>query len=70
MCLSYRGSHQDSRPQVKLIFPNPKGAFFQPMELSSGGTWTRQNPFCGWLHARNYDSRERSIFIRRRRKGG
>lgn len=55
--------------EVKPTFPDPKKAFSKPMYMSLGGTWTSWNLFCGWLHARNYDARERSIYIPKRRKG-
>lgn len=46
-------------PEVKFTFPDPEEAFSQPMYMSSRGTWTSCNLFCGWLHAKNCDVREK-----------
>lgn len=45
--------------EVKLTFPDPEEAFSQTMYMSSGSTWSSWNLFCGWLHARNCDAREK-----------
>lgn len=37
--------------------------------MSSGGTWASQSLFCGWLRARSYDAREKSICIPKRGEG-